>query len=86
MSDKNFDEMSRAEKIAAIVKALPGGQSSGPLLPLPAAADRSKLSAVDQEKLFENWISDIETRRPGTWNADEKAAYRVAVERALRAL
>jgi len=83
--EKDFDQMTRAEKIAAINNVLQGPQVQTQL-PLPAAANRAALTPEQQEAVFENWVSFIYSQPTQTWTPDEVAAVRVAAIRALRTL
>ena len=56
------------------------------VLPLPAAANRAALTPDQQEILFDNWVSHINSRPQNTWDASEKAAIRAACTRALKEL
>ena len=66
--------------LAAYVKA---EEPDANPIPLPEQADRSKLSATQQEILFSNWTSDILGRRPATWSTAERSAIRFAANRVL---
>lgn len=70
----------RADLAAYVKTEEPGGVD---LVPLPQQADRSKLSATQQETLFSNWTSDILGRRPATWTPAERSAIRFAANRVL---
>jgi hypothetical protein len=83
--EKDYDQMTRAEKVAVISNVLSGPQVQA-LLPLPAAANRAALTPEQQETAFENWIAHIDSRSPQTWTPEEKAAYRVAIQRAAKTL
>jgi hypothetical protein len=54
-------------------------------LPQPAGA-RPGLTPEQQETLFENWVADIQRRRPDSWTNEEKAVLRAAINRALKTL
>ena len=55
-------------------------------VPLPAAANRAALKPAQQEALFDNWVTHINSRPAQTWTAEEKNAIRVASARALKEL
>ena len=55
-------------------------------LPLPAQANRASLNPAQQETLFDNWVSHINSRPPQTWTPEEKNAIRVASARVLKGL
>jgi hypothetical protein len=55
-------------------------------VPLPPAANRAALTPVQQEVLFDDWVSHINSRPTQTWTADEKNAIRVASTRVLKEL
>lgn len=55
-------------------------------VPLPAQANRAAMTPAQQESAFDAWVSWINSRSNGTWTADEKAAIRFGIGRALKTL
>lgn len=56
-----------------------------PALPLPPATPPG-LTPAQQEALFDNWVADIDKRKPQTWTPAERRAYEFAAARALRTM
>jgi hypothetical protein len=79
-----FENTPRQELVDGIAAVLNPPRAEEPL-PLPAAAP-SGMTPAQQETLFENWVSSINSRRSETWTREEREAIRVACARALRTL
>src|ERR1035437_7276972 len=80
-----FDDVSTND-LRAEVLAFQKSQETTEVIPLPEAADRSKLSTEQQWKLFDNWTAHLTDLPAARYSPAERAAVNLKIIRVLKGL